>query len=83
MAEDLVAIAKFTNNVEAQVGKSILDGAGIRCRIFDDNVSTLLSYLGSLTSARLMVRREDAEKALEVLRTELPENESGETILDD
>ena len=64
----LVVIEVYDNPMRAEIAASILDSAGIFCVLNDEYMSAL--YSGCAFPMRLMVRSEDAENALQLLRTE-------------
>ena len=64
----LVVIEVYDNPMRAEIAKSILESAGIFCTLNDEYMSTIYS-VGAFPM-RLMVRSEDAENALQLLRTE-------------
>jgi hypothetical protein len=64
----LVVIEVYDNPMRAEIAKSILESAGIFCTLNDEYMSTIYS-VGAFPM-RLMVRSEDVENALQLLRTE-------------
>jgi len=70
-SSDLIAISTFRSTAEAQIGKGILDEAGIDSMIRSDNAGGM--YPG-LAGADLLVRAEDVGKATEALRIRHPSN---------
>lgn len=58
-------VATFKYRHEAEFAKSYLDMEGIEAIISNDDVGG--AYPGVLTGARLIVREEDADRALAVL----------------
>jgi hypothetical protein len=64
----LVVIEVYDNPMRAEIAKSILESAGIFCTLNDEYMSTIYS-VGAFPM-RLMVRSDDVENALQLLRTE-------------
>lgn len=64
----LVVIEVYDNPMRAEIAKSILESAGIFCVLNDEYMSTIYS-VGAFPM-RLMVRGEDAENAMLLLRNE-------------
>ena len=63
-SSDLIAVSTFRSTADAQMGKGILDEAGIESMIRSDDVGGM--YPG-IAGADLLVRAEDVEKAAEAL----------------
>ena len=63
----LVVIEVYDNPMRAEIAKSILDSAGIFCVLNHEYMSAI--YSGCAFPMRHMVRSEDAENALQLLRT--------------
>lgn len=68
MTSTLVVIEVYDNPMQAEIAKSILDSAGIFCVLNDEYMSVIYS-VGAFPM-RLMVRSEDAEGAIQLLRNE-------------
>ncbi|MDM8001207.1 MAG: DUF2007 domain-containing protein [Dehalococcoidia bacterium] len=67
-ANDLVTIATFSHPTEAYVPKSRLEAEGIPSFVADARtIDTYWLYSNAIGGAKLQVRQEDAEKALEIL----------------
>ena len=65
---NLVCIKKFSTRIEADMAKSVLEGNGIKSEVFADHCFGIGQTLqDSAPMARLMVNKEDEEKATEVL----------------
>jgi hypothetical protein len=65
---DLVRIRTFsgpTARLDAKLAESVLEGEGIECFVPDDGAVEPIPFF----EVHLMVRKEDAEKAIEVLET--------------
>ncbi|WP_263367486.1 putative signal transducing protein [Edaphobacter bradus] len=64
--ENFVSIGKYTEPVEAQMAKGVLESAGFECFLQGENANNLL---GAAFRARLMVHKKDEEAARQVLET--------------
>jgi Putative prokaryotic signal transducing protein len=60
----LIVVATFRSTADALVAKGVLDDAGIESMIRSDNAGGMYP---ALAGADLLVREEDAERALEAL----------------
>ena len=69
MADDLVVVATFVNNFEAEVARGALEAAGIDVLIRADDCGGTRPHLW-MGGVELLVRAEDVERAREVLATE-------------
>ncbi len=67
MAE-LVVVATFLNQIEADMAKGILEGADIESMISADDAGGLRPHLW-MGGVRLLVRAEDAEQAIKILNS--------------
>ncbi|WP_263383247.1 DUF2007 domain-containing protein [Granulicella arctica] len=63
-SDDFVTVGKFLAPTEAQIAKSLLEAAGIECFLQGENANNMLAMA---FRARLKVRPEDEEAALELL----------------
>jgi len=63
-SSSLITVSRFRSTADAQVAKGILDESGIDSMIRSDNAGGMYP---ALAGADLLVRSEDAEKALEAL----------------
>jgi len=61
---ELIVISTFRSAADAQMGKGILDEAGIESMIRADNAGGMYPAIGG---ADLLVRADDVEKATEAL----------------
>jgi hypothetical protein len=65
---ELITLKVFDTAIEAHIIENKLDGEGIICYIFDENIVTLNPLLNfAVGGIRLQVNKEDLEKAKEVL----------------
>jgi hypothetical protein len=80
--QSLVPVGSFTNTIEAQLNKGILESEGIDSIIANPDV--LIAYQPDASSTgniALLVRESDAEKALEILNS-IDKNISEDDFLD-
>jgi cadmium resistance protein CadD (predicted permease) len=67
-----VEVRSFSNNIEAEIAKSALEGAGIKSQIqIDDIVGGLFGLYPGMLAIRLLVHKErvnDAKKILQALK---------------
>jgi hypothetical protein len=74
MKSDLIAVSTFRSRAEAQTAKGILDEAGIESiiqpdpRTFDRDRDSRDGRYPHSDAAQLLVRTEDADKAIEALQ---------------
>jgi hypothetical protein len=72
MNDSLVTVGTFLNHIEADLAKSALEAAGIDAMILSDDCGGVRPHLW-MGGIRLLVRDEDAQRALEILDvTEAP-----------
>ena len=64
--ETLVVLAEYNTLMEAEITKSILDGAGIESTIRNEYMSTL--YPVGTMPAQIVVRESDMERAQSLLK---------------
>ena len=71
---NMVAIRRFRDLPEALLAKGSLESAGVECALADDNVVRLDWFWSNLMGGiKLLVDREDAEAANEILNQPIPE----------
>jgi hypothetical protein len=70
MADKLVTIARFTDYIEAEMAKQLLDDFGIESVVTGQNVATLYSGVPAAINIELQTLESQAEKALEILQSE-------------
>jgi Putative prokaryotic signal transducing protein len=66
MDDSLVTVATFLNHIEADLAKSALEAAGIESMIQSDDCGGVRPHLW-MGGIQLLVRDEDAQRALEIL----------------
>lgn len=70
MATNLVELARFPTSAEAAIVRAQLECDGIRAELGDEAAASWLWHLGTaIGGVRLLVRREDAEHALDIMGT--------------
>ena len=66
---ELITLKVFDTAIEAHILENKLEGEGIRCYIFDENIVTLNPLLNfAVGGIRLQVNKEDLEQAKAVLQ---------------
>ena len=69
MADDIVVLRKYGNEVEAQFAATVLEANGIPARVLADTAGGALPSMALLFPVRLLVRAADADLARELLDT--------------
>lgn len=64
--ESQIVLAEYNTLMEAEIAKSMLDSAGIESTIRNEYISTI--YPIGTMPAQLVVRKEDFERAQDLLR---------------
>jgi hypothetical protein len=67
LAGGTVVVARCANIAEAELRGGVLEGEGIPYQVHNVNTANMGVYTGGWTSVELHVRREDADRATEVL----------------
>jgi hypothetical protein len=67
MGSDLVLLMTFANQIDASVCKTLLDSHGISSCLFDEHTASNFEYSVAVGYIKLMVPREESERALEIL----------------
>lgn len=75
--QDSLQIGKFYSVFEAELAASRLRSEGIHCVVANAHSATVMPHIHAVV--RLLVRPEDAERAAEILKNELPEEPVTET----
>ena len=70
--EEFVTVGDYIEQVDAQMAKGMLESAGIECFLLGENTNSLL---GAAFFAQLQVQKKDEAAALEVLGTEMSDDE--------
>ena len=69
MAEDIVVLRKYGNEVEAQFAATVLEANGIPAHVVADTAGGAFPSMALLFPIRLLVRAADADLARELLDT--------------
>jgi len=69
MAEAIVAIKIFSDELEATMAQQTLKEAGVRSFVFKDDAGGMEPHLQRTMGVRLVVNRADAERGQEILRS--------------
>ena len=69
---DLVVIRSFNTAIDAELAKSALDAAEIDSFIQTDDAGGMRPHMAFALGARLVVRAEDAERAVRLLEADGP-----------
>ncbi len=67
MTERLVTIAQFTDYIEADLAKQLLEDFGIRAIVTGQNVANVYSGIPALTDIQLQTPESQAQEAREIL----------------
>ena len=71
MGDELVSVGTFLTHIEADLARSALEAAGIESMIQSDDCGGVRPHLW-MGGIQLLVRDEDAQRALEILNTDAP-----------
>jgi hypothetical protein len=69
VADDIVVLRKYGNEVEAQFAATVLEANGIPARVMADTAGGAFPSMALLFPVRLLVRAADADLARELLDT--------------
>ncbi len=69
MADKLVTIAQFTDYIEAEMAKQLLDDFGIKSVVTGENAANLYPISGAV-GPDLQVFEKDAQRAQEILESQ-------------
>lgn len=67
MKTDLLVIRNYISEFPANLAKATLEGSGIDVMLRKDDCGGMRPYLQAATGIQLLVRRDDAERADEIL----------------
>jgi len=81
MDEKLVTVAQFADYIEANLARQILEDAGIKVLISDENSSTL--FPPGISSVELQVFENQARQAAEILASAESPDEQDDDELDE
>jgi hypothetical protein len=71
-ADDLIVVGTFPDRFAADVAKSALEAAGIECLERSDDAGGMRPHLAFASGVRLIVRAEDAPRAVQILKSPNP-----------
>ena len=69
---DLILVKRFYNRLEAELAKSFLEAGGIESMITADDCGGMSPPLSMSTGLDLVVKREDGDRAADVLARKEP-----------
>jgi len=69
VADKLVTIAQFTNYIEAEMAKQLLDDFGIKSVVTGQNVANIYSGVPALANVELQIFESQAQQAREILES--------------
>jgi len=68
MSQEVVIVKIFSHEAEAEMAQQLLHDAGVQSFIFKDDAGGMEPYLQLTHGVRLVINREDAVRAQEILR---------------
>ncbi|MFT5860192.1 MAG: hypothetical protein ACI865_002300 [Flavobacteriaceae bacterium] len=81
---DLVTIKTFDGAIEAHILQARLEGEGIKCFIFDENIVTMNPLFNfAVGGIKLKINRSDGEKALSIIQeiNETPTTDENDEVV--
>ncbi len=69
MSEKLVTIARFADNIDAELAKQLLEDFGIKAVVTGQNVGNVYSGIAGLIDIELQTLESQAEQAREILES--------------
>lgn len=69
MPDDITVIKTFSNEMDAEMARQMLRNEGIESFVFKDDAGGMEPYLQLTNSVRLVVSKEDADRAYEIIGT--------------
>ena len=67
MAEEVVVLKTFNNEIDAEMAQQVLHEAGVTAFVFKDDAGGMEPHLQRTSGVRLLVNRVDAESADQIL----------------
>lgn len=67
MAEEVIVIRVFPNEIDAIMAQQELEASGVRAFVFKDDAGGMEPHLQRTSGVRLVVNHADAERAAEIL----------------
>ena len=68
MAEEVVVLKTFNNEIDAEMAQQVLHEAGVTAFVFKDDAGGMEPQLQRTGGVRLVVNRADAQRARQLLR---------------
>ena len=79
MPTDLVELARFPSSAEASIVRCRLEVEGIRAKLDGEAMASWFWHLGTaIGGVRLLVNEDDVDRALEILKSNTPIDDTGE-----
>jgi hypothetical protein len=78
MKERLVTVARYSDNIEADLARQMLEDAGIKAFVMGQNVGNVYSGVPAVVSIQLQTPESQAEEAKEILeaaREQVPDKD--------
>jgi len=75
MEEKLVTVARFEDNIEAEMAKQLLADHGIKSAVVGENVTNTLFGMVAAADVEVQTFESDARRALEILESNEKEEE--------
>jgi adenylyl- and sulfurtransferase ThiI len=69
MSEKLITIARFSDNIDAELAKQLLEDFGIKAVVTGQNVGNVYSGIAGLIDIELQTFESQAEQAREILES--------------
>ena len=69
MAEEVVVLKTFNNEIDAEMAQQVLHEAGVTAFVFKDDAGGMEPQLQRSAGVRLVINRADAQRAHQMLRT--------------
>jgi len=69
MSDEVVVLKTFNNEIEAGMAQRVLQEAGLTAFVFKDDAGGMEPHLQRTNGVRLIVKRDDARRAYELLKT--------------
>lgn len=79
MAEELVTVARFTDYIEAELAKQLLEDFGIKAVVTGENVANVYSGVPALMDLELQTLASRAQEAMEILESRAQSSDTDDT----
>jgi len=83
MSEKLVTVARFSNYIEADLARQLLEGEGIRAFVMGQNVGNVYSGVPAVLDIELQTPESQAEQAKEILEASRTPEQGSEQDLEE